>query len=133
VQMLAEERLIARRAGRIGRDAAMDLAKLDISNRNWTDIENGAVNRGWGEGREDMAQAEADQIEYGTYTSVMEAGTTCDECAKLDNYEGQVGDPLLTEPNPNCLGGDNCRCMVAWTFKSESMSEADYAELKGGN
>jgi hypothetical protein len=133
VQMLAEERLIARRAGRIGRDAAMDLAKLDISNRNWTDIENGAVNRGWGEGREDMAQAEADQIEYGTYTSVMEAGTTCDECASKDNVEHAVDDEEYQTPNPQCYGGaDLCRCMTAWTFKSESMSEADYAELKGG-
>jgi hypothetical protein len=55
-----------------------------------------------------------DLVDAWQYTAVNDAGS-CDECAPLD---GEVYDTLdaLFEvlpdfgPNPDCLGGDRCRC-----------------------
>lgn len=80
----------------------------------------------FGQGRGDMAQANASQIEWEIYSTMLDSGV-CDVCAK---YEGQglaVDEPPKT-PNPNCLGGARCRCVriakARQTEENISRSEA---------
>ncbi|KKN01543.1 hypothetical protein LCGC14_1126590, partial [marine sediment metagenome] len=42
------------------------------------------------------------------------------------------GDAKFITPNPNCLGGDYCRCMTIIVMKSESATEAEFERLIGG-
>lgn len=60
--------------------------------------------------------AEAPQELRGIYTAVLD-NRTCDYCeAADDGVEREAGDPALTVPNPECSGGEFCRCTVVWTL-----------------
>lgn len=61
------------------------------------------------------------------YSSVLEQGTTCDKCWKLDGTRTIVGSDRyerLSPPN-QCEGGDRCRCI--WTYIHPD--EAGYEEV----
>lgn len=56
------------------------------------------------------------QTMRGIYTAVLD-NRTCDYCeAADDGVERLAGDPALTVPNPECSGGEFCRCMVVWVL-----------------
>lgn len=72
------------------------------------------------EGRNDAASANRPDVAGGIYTSVMDANT-CDVCASTDNGEVQTPEELETmgPPNPDCAGGDKCRCMIVWVLSED--------------
>lgn len=52
----------------------------------------------------------------GIYTSVLD-NRTCGYCEGADDgVEREPEDPALQVPNPECDGGEFCRCMVVWVL-----------------
>lgn len=69
--------------------------------------------------------AEEPQQVRGIYTSVLD-NRTCDYCeAADDGVERLPDDPALTVPNPECSGGEFCRCTVVWVLSGarEALTE----------
>lgn len=65
-------------------------------------------------GLADTFEQHADLVEAWQYTAINDAGL-CDECAPLDGEIYATLDALFDVlpgfgPNPDCLGGDRCRC-----------------------
>jgi hypothetical protein len=109
----------------VGMKSVLDDTKLSTST--WESMISGAINNGWNNGRDDEAATLADEIDYCIYTSVMDTNT-CYRCELKDGQEHQFGDAEFETPNPSCAGGDWCRCMTVYVFKSEGMTEEDYAK-----
>jgi phage gp29-like protein len=81
------------------------------------------VTRLMGDGRIDQAAADSAEIASATYSAVMDRNT-CDTC------EGQDGDETtdLDEaagwtPNPDCDGGEQCRCLVVYEIEQPDIAE----------
>lgn len=56
----------------------------------------------------------------GIYTAVLDP-RTCDYCeAADDGMERDPDDPALQVPNPECSGGEYCRCTVVWVLAGEN-------------
>lgn len=56
----------------------------------------------------------------GIYTAVLDP-RTCDSCfAADDGMERDPDDPALQVPNPECSGGEYCRCTVVWVLAGEN-------------
>lgn len=65
-------------------------------------------------GRADEAQAQAQEVEDAVYSALLD-GATCDPCGEQDG--DTTTDLTLAEgwtPNPDCEGGDRCRCLVVY-------------------
>lgn len=86
-------------------DTIMTTGNADINN-----IANASVNKAYGLGREIQAQKMASDIEICIYSAVLDDGT-CENCAPKDGQEHELGDPDYQTPNPECRGGDKCRCI----------------------
>jgi len=76
----------------------------------------GAVNRSYGNGRNEQAASMAAETETAFYSAIMDAGT-CGPCAALDGEEHDPGDPTFTTPNPACEGDWRCRCVTIYVFR----------------
>jgi hypothetical protein len=109
-----------RRAGLAGEAlAAYLLTNVDLSfANNWGDIINGAINKGWGAGRDIESKNQEKYISRVYYSSVMDQGT-CSECEKKDGVYHELGDPAFATPNPDCLGCNRCRCMNIYIARAE--------------
>lgn len=93
------------------------------------EIESGAkrdaaseINEAFGLGRAGAANDFGDSLETATYSALLDANT-CDVCAELDGEEFAADSPELAAvmpPNPGCLGGDACRCVVIWQAKEQA-------------
>jgi hypothetical protein len=81
------------------------------------------------EGRGDAAIANMPDVVGGIYTSVLDE-KTCDPCAATDSGEVQSPDELevLGPPNPNCDGGDRCRCMIVWVLTEDPRAQEALSE-----
>jgi hypothetical protein len=70
-------------------------------------------------GRTAEATAQAQDIEDAVYSALLD-GATCDACEPMD---GEVTTDLaLAEewtPNPDCEGGERCRCLVVYQIRQE--------------
>ena len=72
-------------------------------------------------GRRDAAESIRDDIEYAQYSAILDR-RVCEVCAGLDGLEVSLDDPRYEQympPNPECLGGDRCRCVWILVFKGE--------------
>lgn len=84
----------------------------------WVDRTAGeGVNGAMANGRQDGFDAVRDQIDHFVYSALLDANT-CGDCGDADGKEGGEGD-IPAVPNPNCQGGDQCRCMWVAVFKDE--------------
>jgi len=84
-------------------------------------------------GRADEAQAQAQQIEDAVYSALLD-GATCAACEPMDGET--TTDLTLAEgwtPNPDCLGGERCRCLVVYEIRQEpagpTLAELTLAEI----
>lgn len=75
------------------------------------------------EGRSDQADDQSDEIAGSRYTSILDTN----RCAPCSNADDDVLRPLndpvrlaRKPPNPQCEGGDRCRCMEAFQLKEEN-------------
>jgi urease gamma subunit len=70
-------------------------------------------------GRAAEAQAQATDVEDGVYSAILD-GAACDDCAGMD---GEITEDLALAagwtPNPDCAGGDRCRCLVFYELRQE--------------
>lgn len=64
-------------------------------------------------GRSDEAERRSDEWDRVEYSALLDANV-CDPCAGEDGTTGQTEDDLEPAPNPECLGGDLCRCFHVW-------------------
>lgn len=78
----------------------------------------GALN----EGRQDEADAHAEEIAGARYTSILDR-RRCDQCALADDdVLRPLGDPVREArrpPNRDCYGGGRCRCMEFYELTDE--------------
>lgn len=83
----------------------------------------GGLIRAFGTGRNDQAEAMGEEISSAFYSAVMD-DNTCGPCALLDGDQHELGDPAYQAPNPDCLGGANCRCVTVYVFREAKQEEA---------
>lgn len=69
----------------------------------------GLANRVISIGRGDEAERRSDEWDRVEYSALLDANV-CEPCASEDGTTGQTEDDLQPAPNPDCLGGDYCRC-----------------------
>ena len=134
LSILATDSIELQRAGLSGEALEQALkvrAEERISDATWSKMAAGAVNRGWGNGRQLAFKDNADDEDYSYYSAILD-GKACSECEPLDGEKHKYGDAKYITPNPNCLGGDFCRCMTIIVMKSESATEAEFERLIGG-
>jgi hypothetical protein len=64
-------------------------------------------------GRSDEAESRSDEWDRVEYSALLDANV-CDPCAAEDGKTASNEDDLEPAPNPECLGGDLCRCFHVW-------------------
>lgn len=70
------------------------------------------------EGRTAEAAEERAQIADGVYSAILD-GNVCENCEPMDGRETSDLDEAATwTPNPRCLGGERCRCVVIYRYKA---------------
>ena len=69
----------------------------------------GLANRVINIGRSDEAEARSDEWERVEYSALLDQNV-CEPCAAEDGQTASNEDDLQPAPNPDCLGGDWCRC-----------------------
>jgi hypothetical protein len=131
VSVLAKKRVEALKMRKGDDELRKDLEDTTISDSNYTNIVDGAVNQGWGDGRNTTGEQFKDEIDRCIYTSVMDTGT-CEACLASDGAEHELGDPQYMTPNPECAGMKRCRCMTVFVMKAEALPEAEYQRRKVG-
>ena len=123
--MIFDIALKARRAGFSGDSLRREIEKQAgaISDSTWEGIVDGAVNGGWGAGRDKGAEAYADEIDY-VYRSAILDSATCDTCRGRDGQTWPTLEDAQIMPDPECEGGDRCRCVNVFVMKAESAGGA---------
>jgi hypothetical protein len=67
-------------------------------------------------GRTDQASQLADNISDATYSAILDAAC-CDECESMDGTTTtDLDEAAGWVPNPDCAGGDACRCAVFYGY-----------------
>ncbi|TXH18418.1 MAG: hypothetical protein E6R03_02150 [Hyphomicrobiaceae bacterium] len=74
-----------------------------------------ATNVAVGAGRAAELEARTGEYEYLVYSAILDK-KTCGPCAEADGKGGQLAN-LPVPPNPKCLGGLNCRCVLIPVFR----------------
>lgn len=104
------------RAGELIREADAD---LDEQSDKWIDgVASKAANQSFADGRADGYEDHKDEISKVIYSSLLD-GNTCEVCSEADGKEGETPDDIPSVPNPDCLGGDKCRCVHVFVFADE--------------
>jgi hypothetical protein len=92
---------------------------LDSQSDKWID---GAASKGaneaFADGRADGYGEHADEIKEVIYSALLDINT-CEECAGADGESGETPDDIPDVPNPDCEGGDKCRCVHVYVFADE--------------
>lgn len=73
----------------------------------------GLANRVISIGRGDEARDRSDEWDRVEYSAILDQNV-CSPCAAEDGQTAQNEDDLQPAPNPDCLGGDWCRCFHVW-------------------
>lgn len=102
----------SRRLRQVGEQAGQGALRIAASSHT-----GGAINAG----RQAAAQAAGDEILGARYTAILDKNT-CGPCAEADDgVLRALDDPLLKPaPNPDCEGGDRCRCIWVYQLRSET-------------
>src|ERR1051326_7968094 len=64
-------------------------------------------------GRSDEAESTKDDWDRVEYSALLDQNV-CDPCASQDGDTASNEDDLQPAPNPDCLGGELCRCFHVW-------------------
>lgn len=91
----------------------------EITDSNWAGMVAKAVSQGWGDGRQQEADAQG--VGFAYYSSILDENT-CAECSATQDAQNnlpdgvhQIDDPDFEAPNPECEGntsrGQFCRCI----------------------
>jgi hypothetical protein len=92
---------------------------LDGQSDKWIDgAASKGVNEAFADGRDDGYEAHKDEIGSVIYAAILDINT-CEACADADGEEGATPDDIPGAPNPDCDGGDRCRCVHVYVFSDE--------------
>ena len=84
----------------------------------------GAITEGINEGRADFAAAMAHEYEKGIRSGLLDSNI-CSHCSAEDGREFTVEEAVEeTFPDPDCEGGDRCRCLMVYVSKAEEKAVA---------
>lgn len=117
--MVLQTGIVARKSGIVGEALLkyIDMESRSFSEAGYDSIVDGAVNGGWGAGRDFAAQEYADGVAY-VYRSAILDGNACEQCAEHDGEQWPPGEEQVM-PDPECYGGGRCRCVNIYVMKSE--------------
>lgn len=79
-------------------------------------IATGVANQTLSIGRSDEAQSRSDEWDRVEYSALLDQNV-CEPCASQDGQTATNEDELQPAPNPDCLGGDFCRCFLIYVTK----------------
>ena len=97
---------------------------LDDQSDKWIDgVASKGANEAFAEGRESGFEEYRDEIGSYIYSALLDLNT-CEDCAAADGMEGESEDDIPDTPNPDCGGGDKCRCVKVAVFKDEGSQTA---------
>jgi len=82
-----------------------------------------ATNEAYSDGRSHAFAEFADEIKSYAYSALLDIDT-CEVCEGADGQEAAQEADLPDTPNPDCEGGDRCRCVIVATFRDEVESAA---------
>ncbi len=98
-------------------------ADLDEQSDRWIDgVASKGANEAFAEGRDAGYQEYKDEIGSVVYSALLDTNT-CEACAGADGEEGATPEDITDVPNPDCDGGDKCRCVHVYVFSDEAKSE----------
>jgi len=93
---------------------------LDDQSGGWIDnVAAKGANEAFAFGRQDGYDKYADEISSVQYSALLDANT-CDQCSDADGQSGDTPDDIPDVPNPDCDGGDKCRCVHVFVFGDEA-------------
>jgi hypothetical protein len=93
--------------------------ELDGQSDKWVDgIASKGANEAFADGRSDGYEEHADEIGSVIYSALLDINT-CPACADADGAEGATPEDIPGAPNPDCDGGDRCRCVHVYVFSDE--------------
>jgi phage gp29-like protein len=97
---------------------------LDGQSDKWIDnVAGKGANEAFAEGRSAGFAEFADEIDHYIQSALLDLNT-CGNCANADGAEADTEDELPGAPNPDCDGGDLCRCVIVAVFKDEGSKAA---------
>ncbi len=92
---------------------------LDDQSDKWMDgVAAKGANEAFADGRSDGYEEHKDEIQAVVYSALLDLNT-CEACAAADGKEGATPEEIPDVPNPDCLGGDRCRCVHVYVFADE--------------
>jgi hypothetical protein len=93
--------------------------ELDGQSDKWIDgVAAKGTNEAFADGRQDGYEQHKDEISQVICSALLDINT-CESCAAADGQEGATPDDIPDVPNPDCDGGDKCRCVHVYVFSDE--------------
>lgn len=93
--------------------------ELDKQSDKWVDgVASKGANEAFADGRADGYEQHADEIGSVIYSALLDINC-CENCLAADGAEGATPDDIPDAPNPDCDGGDKCRCVHVFVFSDE--------------
>jgi phage gp29-like protein len=97
--------------------------QLDDQSDGWMDnVAAKGANEAFADGRADGYAEHADEISEVIYSALLDPNT-CENCSAADGASDATPDDIPDVPNPDCDGGDKCRCVHVFVFADEAKSE----------
>jgi len=106
--------------GIVDHDALLKVMN-DLSNKELLATASYSVNEAFNFGRSSQAAEDSEDIDRVQYSSILDKNV-CLKCEPLDGEEWDYDDPRTeryARGNPDCEGGNRCRCMEIYIAKSE--------------
>ena len=92
---------------------------LDAQSDKWIDgVASKGANEAFADGRDAGYEQYKDEIGSVIYSALLDINT-CGNCADSDGADGATPDDIPDVPNPDCDGGDKCRCVHVYVFADE--------------
>jgi phage gp29-like protein len=99
-------------------------ADLDDQSDKWIDnTASKGANEAFADGRDGGYEEYKDEIGSVVYSALLDINT-CGACAGADGSEGATPEDIPGVPNPDCDGGDKCRCVHVFVFADEARGKA---------
>jgi phage gp29-like protein len=93
--------------------------ELDEQSDKWMDgAASKGVNEAFADGRAAGYEEHAEEIGEVQYSALLDFNT-CTACAAADGAVGKTPADIPAVPNPDCEGGDKCRCVHVFVFADE--------------
>jgi hypothetical protein len=97
---------------------------LDGQSDKWIDgVASKGANEAFADGRDAGYEQYKEEIGSVIYSALLDINT-CENCADSDGAEGATPDDIPDVPNPDCDGGDKCRCVHVYVFSDEGKAVA---------